>query len=53
MARTLQALLPGIATSVAVKFDLYDNSGEGTNSTGIYVNGASPTMPATTRLAGM
>ena len=36
----------GIAKSVAVKFDLYDNSGEGTDSTGIYLNGASPTVPA-------
>jgi Legume lectin domain/Chitobiase/beta-hexosaminidase C-terminal domain len=39
---------PGIATSVAVKFDLFDNSGEGPNSTGLYTNGASPTVPATT-----
>jgi hypothetical protein len=38
----------GIPTSVAVKFDLYNNAGEGTNSTGLYLNGASPTMPATT-----
>ncbi len=38
----------GMATSIAVKFDLYDNNGEGTNSTGLYVNGASPTTPATT-----
>lgn len=37
-----------IAKSVAIKFDLYSNAGEGTNSTGLYVNGASPTMPATT-----
>jgi hypothetical protein len=36
----------GIPNSVAVKFDLYDNFGEGTNSTGLYINGASPTMPA-------
>jgi hypothetical protein len=36
----------GIGHSVAVKFDLYSNSGEGSNSTGIYVNGASPTIPA-------
>jgi hypothetical protein len=39
---------PGIAKSVAVKFDIYNNAGEGTNSTGLYSNGASPTMPATT-----
>ncbi|HEY2819587.1 MAG TPA: chitobiase/beta-hexosaminidase C-terminal domain-containing protein [Candidatus Acidoferrum sp.] len=38
----------GIGKSVAVKFDLYSNVGEGTNSTGIYTNGASPTTPATT-----
>ena len=38
----------GIGKSVAVKFDLYSNAGEGINSTGIYTNGASPTLPATT-----
>jgi hypothetical protein len=38
----------GIPSSVAVKFDLYNNSGEGTNSTGLYIDGASPTIPATT-----
>jgi hypothetical protein len=32
--------------SVAVKFDLYDNNGEGADSTGLYLNGASPTTPA-------
>jgi fibronectin type 3 domain-containing protein len=37
---------PGIPTSVAVKFDLYNNAGEGTDSTGEYTNGASPTTPA-------
>ena len=37
-----------IAKSVAVKFDLYSNAGEGTNSTGMYIDGASPTVPATT-----
>lgn len=37
----------GIAKSVAVKFDLYNNDGEGTDSTGVYSNGASPTIPAT------
>ena len=36
----------GIPNSVAVKFDLYDNNGEGTDSTGLYTNGASPTIPA-------
>lgn len=37
----------GIRNSVAVKFDYYSNAGEGANSTGVYVNGASPTIPAT------
>ncbi len=36
----------GIPNSVAVKFDVYNNAGEGANSTGLYVNGASPTTPA-------
>ena len=31
--------------SVAIKFDLYDNAGEGTDSTGIYTNGAGPLRP--------
>jgi hypothetical protein len=35
-----------ITKSVAVKFDLVNNAGEGTNSTGMYLNGASPTTPA-------
>jgi hypothetical protein len=35
----------GIPNSVAVKFDLYDNFGEGIDSTGLYINGASPTIP--------
>jgi fibronectin type 3 domain-containing protein len=38
---------PGIPKSVAVKFDLYNNAGEGTDSTGEYTDGASPTTPAT------
>jgi Domain of unknown function (DUF1929)/Legume lectin domain/PKD domain/Abnormal spindle-like microcephaly-assoc'd, ASPM-SPD-2-Hydin/Quinohemoprotein amine dehydrogenase, alpha subunit domain III len=36
----------GIPNSVAVKFDLYDNFGEGSDSTGLYINGASPTIPS-------
>ena len=36
----------GIAKSVAIKFDFYNNNGEGTDSTGLYVNGVSPTTPA-------
>ena len=35
-----------IRQSVAVKFDLWNNQGEGTDSTGLYVNGALPTVPA-------
>ena len=35
----------GIARSVAVKFDLYNNNGESPDSTGFYTNGASPTSP--------
>jgi hypothetical protein len=44
---------PGIPTSVAVKFDLFSNDGEGDNSTGLYTNGASPTKPATTLGGGV
>ena len=36
----------GIAKSVAIKFDFYSNSGEGTDSTGLYTNGAEPILPA-------
>ncbi len=36
----------GIGSSVAVKFDLYSNNGEGPDSTGLYVNGAAPTTPS-------
>ena len=32
--------------SIAVKFDLYSNNGEGPDSTGLYLNGALPTTPA-------
>ncbi len=35
-----------IGRSVAVKFDTFDNEGEGANSTGIYTQGAVPTIPA-------
>jgi hypothetical protein len=42
-----------IAKSVAIKFDLYSNAGEGPNSTGIYSNGASPTIPAITLGGGV
>jgi hypothetical protein len=33
----------GLTKSVAVKFDLYSNDGEGPNSTGLYLNGDKPT----------
>jgi hypothetical protein len=36
----------GIKQSVAVKFDFYSNAGEGTDSTGMYTNGVTPTLPA-------
>jgi hypothetical protein len=36
----------GIGKSVAIKFDLQNNAGEGNNSTGLYLNGAMPTVPA-------
>ena len=38
---------PGaILNSVGIKFDLYSNAGEGSNSTGLYQAGARPTSPA-------
>ena len=36
----------GITKSIAIKFDLYSNAGEGTDSTGLYTDGATPTVPA-------
>ena len=36
-----------ITQSVAIKFDIFNNSGEGSDSTGVYLNGAVPTLPAT------
>jgi hypothetical protein len=36
----------GIGTSVAIKFDLYNNSGEGVDSTGFFTDGAYPAVPA-------
>ena len=43
----------GIGKSVAVKFDLFNSAGEGSNSTGLYINGASPTIPAVTLGGGV
>jgi hypothetical protein len=36
----------GIGRSVALKFDLVDNAGEGGESVGVFLNGAAPTVPA-------
>jgi outer membrane protein assembly factor BamB len=36
----------GIGNSVAVKFDLYGNAGEGPDSTGLFLNGVPPNIPA-------
>ena len=38
----------GVGTSVAVKFDLFSNRGEGPNSTGVYVDGGLQTCPRST-----
>ncbi len=35
-----------IPTSVAVKFDLFNNGGEGADSTGLFTNGAMPSVPS-------
>ena len=37
---------PSITNSIAIKFDLHSNNGEGSSSTGLYVNGAAPTTPS-------
>ncbi len=37
---------PGIPNSVAIKFDVYDNMGEGNDSTGLFINGAPPLTPS-------
>ena len=36
----------GIGKSVAIKFDFYNDAGEGNDSTGVFTNGALPTVPA-------
>jgi hypothetical protein len=36
----------GIQKSVAIKFDTFNNAGEGTNSTGFFTGGVDPTVPA-------
>jgi hypothetical protein len=42
----LEGLLLRIDKSVALKFDVHDNVGEGSNSTGLFTNGAPPSTPA-------
>jgi hypothetical protein len=37
----------GIQNSVALKFDIYNDAGEGADSVGVYTDGAAPTVPAT------
>src|SRR5271170_2700027 len=41
----------GIANSVAIKFDLYSNHGEGSDSTGLFTDGTSPTNPGSIDLS--
>ena len=36
----------GIGNSVAIKFDYYNNAGEGDDSTGLFTDGADPYVPA-------
>jgi fibronectin type 3 domain-containing protein len=36
---------PGITPSVCIKFDIYSNNGEGTDSTGLFVYGDAPEEP--------
>ena len=36
----------GIGNSIAIKFDYYNNAGEGTDSTGLFEDGAYPDVPA-------
>jgi hypothetical protein len=42
----------GVGRSVAVKFDLYSNAGEGSNCTGLYLNGAAPYQVGSLDLSG-
>jgi hypothetical protein len=37
---------PGIPNSIAIKFDLFQNVSEGPDSTGLFLNGDSPTVPS-------
>jgi len=42
----------GTTKSVAIKFDLFDNAGEGPNSTGLYLNGVQPNAVNSINLTG-
>lgn len=42
----------GIGNSIAIKFDLYNNSGEGPDSTGLYENGVDPFNIGSSDLSG-
>ncbi len=42
----------GIGSSVAVKFDLYDDDGEGPDSTGLYTDGVEPLSAGSVDLTG-
>jgi beta-glucanase (GH16 family) len=42
----------GMGSSLAIKFDLYNNMGEGNNSTGLYINGVVPTAAGSIDLNG-
>ena len=42
----------GIGTSVGIKFDIYNNSGEGVSSTGLYLNGANPANVSSCDMSG-
>jgi hypothetical protein len=39
----------GIPNSIAIKFDTFNNQGEGNNSTGLFVEGHAPTIPTDSR----
>jgi fibronectin type 3 domain-containing protein len=42
----------GIPNSLAIKFDLYSNAGEGVDSTGLYTGGAAPTTAGSVDMTG-
>jgi hypothetical protein len=41
----------GINNSIAIKFDSFNNAGEGSDSTGLYINGAAPTNAGSVNLS--